>query len=258
MNWREYKNVQQSWILKNVLSCILYLCHNEDVRYEAGNWDYSRTLFLGDAYFICFIVCEVMTNEIIWSCEREKVRLLNRIWALTGCINTTDGTFVQIHRPHIEQQRGYYNGRRKMYCFNNILVDNDGFITYISRSFAGSFHDVICLRGSCLERNWQIYFKVDPDSPHPVKYLPGNPGYSGMDHFIFRKFDGREIENCNYSIIRLGRATIMNGDPILAIRSIDIFFSGRVIPWPLSLNRESLIGCATRRLSSSATFTPIT
>lgn len=187
---------------ERLLSCILYLRLNDFVHYEVVNRDYSRTLLLSDVYFICSVVCEVMENEIAWSCDQQKISLRVRTSRLTGWIGIIDGASVQIYRPRIEEDRSYYNGRRKIYSFNNIVVvDHDGFIIYIDPSFYGSYHNVRCLRGSGLGRNWQNYFKVDHDSSYPVEYLLDNPEYLKMDHFILRKIVGREIEDFNKPVI---------------------------------------------------------
>ena len=97
---------------------------------------------------------------------------------------------------------GTSTAEKKIYSLNNIVVvDHDGLFIYIDPSLAGSFHDVRCLRNTDLGLNWTDYFEIDYDSPYPVEYLLGDPGYLGMDHFILRRFDGREMDDVNNPVV---------------------------------------------------------
>lgn len=49
------------------------------------------------------------------------------------------------------------------------------------------------LRDTDLAHNWQKYFSVDHNSPYFVEYLLGDPGFLGLDHFILRRIDAREV-----------------------------------------------------------------
>jgi hypothetical protein len=83
-----------------------------------------------------------------------------------------------------------------MYCFNNVvIVDHDGLFIFVEPSFAGSFHDVRCLRHTEIATRWREFFSNDPDSVDPVEYLMGDPGYQDLDHFILRRIDRRELPN---------------------------------------------------------------
>jgi hypothetical protein len=83
-----------------------------------------------------------------------------------------------------------------MYCFNNVVVvDNHGLFIFVGPSFAGSFHDVRCLRNTEISIRWRDFFANDPDSHVPLQYLLGDPGYVGLEQFILRRVDRREVPN---------------------------------------------------------------
>jgi DDE superfamily endonuclease len=80
-----------------------------------------------------------------------------------------------------------------MYCFNNVvIIDHDGLFIYVDAGFAGSFHDVRCLRASDIYDNCREYFKCD-NLDDVQEYLLGDPGYMGAEMFILRRVDGREV-----------------------------------------------------------------
>ena len=84
-----------------------------------------------------------------------------------------------------------------MYCFNNVIViDHDGLFIYVKAGFAGSFHDVRCLRLTELFMNWRQYFRNE-NRDLVEEYLLGDPGYMGADMFILRPVDNREADSAN-------------------------------------------------------------
>ncbi|PXF42843.1 hypothetical protein BWQ96_07437 [Gracilariopsis chorda] len=181
---------------ERLLSCIMYLRGRNGVREEASYWNYSRTSLRDDAMFVCGIINESMASEISWPTTAERQQQRSRISLFPGCVGYVDGILCRIRRPHDRHHRAYFNGRKKMYCFNSaVVIDHDGMFIYIAPGNAGSYHDVTVLRDTGLSRNWQEHFAVDHDSPHPVEYLLGDPGYLGLDHFILRCIDARELAN---------------------------------------------------------------
>lgn len=98
------------------MSYILYLRHNNGVRSMASHWKTSRTSLRDDAVCICSVINEVMESEISWPSLVERQHLRNRIPQLPGCIGYVDGTLYKIRRPNCEENRAYFNGRKKV-CF---------------------------------------------------------------------------------------------------------------------------------------------
>jgi hypothetical protein len=82
-----------------------------------------------------------------------------------------------------------------MYCFNNVvIIDHDGLFIYIVAGFAGSFHDVRCLRNFHIHQNWRQYFAND-NLDVVQEYLLADPGYMGVEMYLLRRVDKREIQN---------------------------------------------------------------
>ena len=180
---------------ERVLNAILYLRHNSNVRYESHNWNWSRTSLNDDVFFVLEIMSESLSNEISWPNANEGLQSRNTIPELPGCLGHIDGTLCRIRRPVGPNHKSYYNGRKKLYCFNNVVVvDHNGLFIYVAAGFAGSFHDARTLRATDLAQNWTSYFSTDEDSPDPVEYVLGDPGYIGMDQFILRRVDRREAD----------------------------------------------------------------
>jgi hypothetical protein len=182
---------------ERVLSFVLYVKHNTQARLEAVNWNYSRTSLNGDGAFIASVINVALADEIQWP-DQNRRRLLGRVLpGFEGCIGHIDGTLCRIRRPCIPEHKKYYNNRKAMYCLNSVVVvDHDGLFIYVEAGYAGSYHDVRCLRLSDLYRNWRQYFKND-DRDRVEEYLLGDPGYMGADMFIFRRIDNREADDAN-------------------------------------------------------------
>jgi hypothetical protein len=76
-----------------------------------------------------------------------------------------------------------------------VIIDLDGLFIFVDPSYAGSFHDVNCLRQSHLHRNWRNYFTHENggQGTNPYfEYILGDPGYIGTDMYILRWVDRRE------------------------------------------------------------------
>lgn len=179
---------------ERLLSFILYVKHNNGARHEAIEWNYSRTSLNADSVFIASAVNLALSDEIEWPNAEKRSRLARVLPDFPGCIGHVDGTLCRINRPNIAEHKRYYNKRKAMYCFNNvIIVDHDGLIIYCEPAFTGSFHDVRCLRNSHIHLNWREYFRND-DLDVVQEYLLGDPGYMGVEMYILRRIDGREIQ----------------------------------------------------------------
>jgi hypothetical protein len=65
-----------------------------------------------------------------------------------------------------------------MYCFNNVvIVDHNGIFISVDAGFAGSYHDVRCLRNSNIHLKWRSYFASD-NIDEVQKYVLEDPGTS--------------------------------------------------------------------------------
>jgi hypothetical protein len=135
---------------------------------------------------------EACKDEIRWPNDRERRVLARKIPQLPGCIGFIDGTLCQIRRPFGNPLHStWFNGRKKMYCFNNtVVVDHNGLFIYIDSGYPGNFHYVNTLRSSSLFKNWREFF-VHIDEY--FEYLLGDPGYVGEDMFIMRRIGSREL-----------------------------------------------------------------
>jgi DDE superfamily endonuclease len=182
---------------ERLLSFVLFCKHNTGVRYESSSWNYSRTSLPDDAVFIASVLNVALGDEIRWPSEERRQQLSQRLIEFPGCIGHVDGTLCQINRPRIAEHKRYYNNRKKMYCFNNVvIIDHDGLFIYVDAGFAGSFHDVRCLRNSHIHHNWREYFAND-DLDAVQEYILGDPGYMGVDMYVLRRVDNREMQNAN-------------------------------------------------------------
>ena len=140
--------------------------------------------------FIADVICIPMKNEIRWPDEEKRAALGRMKPGMAGCIGHIDGTFCRIPRPRIPDHKKYYNDRKKMCCRNStVVIDKEGFFIFVDAGYAGSFHDIHCLRHSDLYTRWRRYFRNYEES---VEYLLGDPGYMGAEMFILRKVDNRE------------------------------------------------------------------
>lgn len=96
-------------------------------------------------------------------------------------------------RPRIGEHKRYYNNRKKMYCFNNlVIIEHDGMFLYVDAGFAGSFHDVRCLRKSHIHDHWREDL-VNDDLDQVLEYVLGDPGYKGEEMYIISTIDNREM-----------------------------------------------------------------
>jgi hypothetical protein len=179
---------------ERVLAAIFYLKHNSSGRYESIHWNYSRTGIFDDTFFVLSTISQVLKDEIQWPNPEKRRELGLRVPSMPGCIGFVDGTLCRIRRPNRHDHGLYYNRRKRGYFFNNIVViDHDGLFIYVDPGFAGSFHDVNCLRNSELHRTWrQKFTRTESAEGDYFEYLLGDPGYLGVDMYILRRVDRRE------------------------------------------------------------------
>jgi hypothetical protein len=140
---------------ERVLSFVLNVKHNTGVRYESSSWNWARSSLCDDMKWVSDAINESMSDEIQWPEANRGAQLEQRLPDLPGCIGHLDGTLCRINRPFDigADHRRYYNGRKHIYCFNNtVVVDHDGLFIFVDPGYAGSFHDVNCLRNSDLHR----------------------------------------------------------------------------------------------------------
>ena len=170
--------------------------------YDSYHWNWSANSVCDDAIFITSCVCEAISDEIRWPNPQERKRLERILRHFPGCIGFIDGTLVEIQRPwHNPNHAKWFNGRKKMYCMNNIVVvDHDGLFIHVDPGYPGSYHDENIFRHSHLYGQWRDFFTQN-DCVH--KYLFGDPGYSGEDMFIMRRLGIREfLEDADTGSIR--------------------------------------------------------
>lgn len=182
---------------ERLLLFVLYAKHNTGAQVQAIDWNYSRTSLNKDGVFIADAINVALHDEIQWPSAERRAALGRVLPDFPGCIGHIDGTLCKIKRPRVEHHRQYYNGRKSMYCMNNvIIVDHDGLIIYCEAGAPGKHHDVNCLRACHIHQHWQDYFsREDPDTVG--EYLLGDPGYFGAEMYILRRVDGREIADMN-------------------------------------------------------------
>ncbi|PXF40335.1 hypothetical protein BWQ96_09956 [Gracilariopsis chorda] len=181
---------------ERLLSVILYLRHNYSVRYGSSSWNYSRSSLHEDALFICEIITVVMAREAKWLNIVRRAQLRTRISQVPGCVGFVDGTLCRIRQPNCSDHRAYFRRCKKMYCFNTcVVVDHDGLFIYVSAGYVGSFHDARVLKETPLGSNWQQYFTFDLNSPSPLEFVLGDPGYMEMDQFVPSRLDAIEFSD---------------------------------------------------------------
>ena len=95
-----------------------------------------------------------------------------------------DGTLVRIRRPWKHPQHGNWsNGRKKIYCTNNIIIaDHHGLFILVESGFPRSFHDINILRHIEFYRTWRMHSTHDDNH---FKYVLGDPTYQGGDIYIY-------------------------------------------------------------------------
>jgi hypothetical protein len=174
---------------------VFYLKHDNVTRFNAYNWNWSKSSACDDTVFVASCINEALKHELTWPSPNERRTLSQNLPDFRGCIGFIDGTLIEICRPSAEtgkdSQRLWYNGSKSMYCFNNtVVVDHNGLFTYIDPGYPGSLHDVNCLRQSELYNNWRRYFT---HTDGYFEYLLGDPGYVGEGMFIMRQIGRREV-----------------------------------------------------------------
>lgn len=75
----------------------------------------------------------------------------------------------RIARSVGKSRRLYFNGRKKLYCFNRVVVIvHDGLLIYVATGYEGIFPDAKVIRVTELAINWRENFTTDPESSHPL------------------------------------------------------------------------------------------
>jgi hypothetical protein len=120
-----------------VLAFILLMKHNNNFRYESSIWNHSRLSICDDAIFVASAINVALHSEIKWPSPEWRAELARRVPDFPGCIGHIDGTLCRINRPSGPDHGLYYNGRKHVYCFNNVVViDHDGLFSYIDAGFS--------------------------------------------------------------------------------------------------------------------------
>jgi DDE superfamily endonuclease len=146
-----------------------------------------------DSLFVASAINIALQDEIQWPGAERRNQLSQRLPDFPGCIGHIDNTLCRINRPDDIEHGRYCNGRKHMYCFNNVvIIDHDALFIYVDAGFAGSLHDIRCLRASDISDNWRDYFRCD-NLEDVQEYLLGDSGYMGAEMFILRRVDGREV-----------------------------------------------------------------
>ena len=134
------------------MNFLLFLKHDNTCNRDAFQWNWARSSVCDDAIFVARCILQACGHEIRWPGPSEREVLGRTIPQLPGCIGFIDGTLCRIRRPYNDpDERRWYNGRKKMYCFNNtVVVDHNGLFIYVDPGYPGSFHDVNILRNRTL------------------------------------------------------------------------------------------------------------
>jgi hypothetical protein len=176
---------------QRLLNFLLYLKHDNTTIFDAHQWNWAKSSVCDDAIFIASCIDHACSDEIRWPTAHERVQLAKQISEFPGCIGFIDGTLCKIQRPSGPDHRKYYNGRKSIYCLNNVvIIDHQGLFIYVDPGYPGSYHDVNCLRNSDISIHWQQYFTI---TENYQEFLLSDPGYMGEDVFIMRRVDRREI-----------------------------------------------------------------
>jgi DDE superfamily endonuclease len=186
-----------------VLSFVLNGKHNTGVRYESSAWNWSQSSLCDDVKWVADALNESMKDEIQWPDENCRSQLAQRLPEFPGCIGNVDRTLCRINRPSDigPDIRRHFNGRKHIYCFNNTVVfDHDGLFIFVNSGYAGSFHDVNCLRHSILHREWRERFKRS-SLDEPGEYLLEDPGYVGVEMYILRQFTGSSFQRIQMQLL---------------------------------------------------------
>lgn len=177
---------------QRLMSFVIYMKHDNISTFDAALWNWARSSMCDDSIFIASCINQAAADEIRWPSSAERQQLSAVLPQFPGCIGFIDGTLVKIRRPFRDtQHRSWFNGRKKMYCFNNtVIIDHNGLFTFVDPGYPGKWHDVNILRCSEIFQNWRQHFTHSDDY---WEYLIGDPGYLGEEMFIMRRIGGREI-----------------------------------------------------------------
>eukprot|EP00475_Leptophrys_vorax_P030995 TRINITY_DN4678_c0_g2_i1.p2 TRINITY_DN4678_c0_g2~~TRINITY_DN4678_c0_g2_i1.p2 ORF type:complete len:129 (-),score=13.07 TRINITY_DN4678_c0_g2_i1:293-679(-) len=105
------------------MECVLWLKDPSKVRKIAHDWNIAKSVSCDDMIFVASCISEGLADEITWPDAAERAQLGRMIEGFPGAMGMIDGTLVEC----TEKQRLYFNGRKKMYCYNNVVVvDNNG------------------------------------------------------------------------------------------------------------------------------------
>jgi hypothetical protein len=144
-------------------------------------------------FFLSSCINKALRDEIKWPSVDESVEAASHVHELPGCIGIIDGTLVKIRRPWRDENDGrYFNGQKKMYCINNlVVVDHFGLFIYVEAGFPGAYHDINVLRRFDLAANWRDFFTHRDEY---FEYIIGDPRYQGLEAFVIRRVAPRELE----------------------------------------------------------------
>ena len=78
-------------------------------------------------------------RSFLWPNILERLALASMIPFFPSCIGIINDTLIKICGPWKNSEyRKWFNGRKKMYCMNNIvIVDDHGFFIYVDPSYPG-------------------------------------------------------------------------------------------------------------------------
>jgi hypothetical protein len=177
---------------QRILNFLLYMKHDNTNTYDGFWWNWSKSCLCDDTLFVASCICEALEMEIRWPSAEERLELGNFLPQLPGCIGVVDGTLVRIRRPWKHPQHGsWYNGRKKIYCINNIvIIVHHGLFILVESGFPASFHDINTLRHTEFHKTWRAHFTHDDNH---FEYVLGNPAYQGGDMYIMRHVGTREL-----------------------------------------------------------------
>ena len=178
---------------QRILNFLLYLKHDNITILDTFMWNWSKSAINDDTIFLSSCINEALCDEMKWPSVDERVEAASHAHEFPGCIGIIDGTLVKIRRPWRDENHGrYFNGRKKMYCINNlVVVDHFGLFIYVEAGFPGAYHDINVLRRSELAANWRDFFTHRDDY---FEYILGDPGYQGLEAFVMRRVAPRELE----------------------------------------------------------------
>jgi hypothetical protein len=170
---------------QGLFNFILYMKHDNVIKYDAFLWNWNKSVINDVGIFIASCINFTIANEIRWPVIEGHQVLAMQLPQFQGCIGFIDGTFIKIHKPwNNPTHQSWYNGQKKMYCMNNIMVvDHHGLFIYLDLGHPELFHDVNILWQSNIHTKWHQHF-VHTNAY--FEYLLGDPRYMGKDMFVMR------------------------------------------------------------------------